>query len=81
MYFIVRWGVIKNEQKKKTNKKNNHYKKKDEGVKGGWAYKMGVVMTLTQKVTHWHNKNIRTYINIILAWQKGQFVWLRIILQ
>ena len=34
-------------KKRKQTKKNNHYKKKDEGVKGGWAYKMGVVMTLT----------------------------------
>lgn len=38
MYFIVRWGVIKNEQKRQN--KNNHYKK-DEGVKEGGAYKTG----------------------------------------
>lgn len=55
MYFIVRWGVIKNEQKRQN--KNNHYKKKDEGVKeegGGGHIKLGVVMTLTYKVTNWH---------------------------
>lgn len=37
MHFIVRWGVIKNER----NKKTKHYYKKDEGVKGGRAYKTG----------------------------------------
>lgn len=41
MYFIVRWGVIKNEQKKGKQTKNNHYKKKMRVLKWGGAYKSG----------------------------------------
>lgn len=53
MYFIVRWGVIKNEQKRKQTKTITI--KKDEGVKGGEEHiKVGVVLTLTYKVTNWH---------------------------
>lgn len=39
MYFIVRWGVIKNKQKQKKSEKTITIKK-DEGVKEG-AYKSG----------------------------------------
>lgn len=52
MYFIVRWEVIKKLTKKKKTNKNNHYKK-DEGVKGAHI-KVGMVLTLTYKVTNWH---------------------------
>lgn len=47
----------RNDQKKKKKNqktKNNHYKKKDDGVKGRGHIKVGVVLTLTYKVTNWH---------------------------
>lgn len=52
MYFIVRWGVIKNEQKRK--RKTITIKKKDEGVKREGHIKVGLGLTLTYKVTNWH---------------------------
>lgn len=65
MHFIVTWGIIKKRRNKRN--KNIHYKK-DEVVKRG-AYKTGYGCDTDVKEQIGTNKNIRTYGNIILAWQ------------
>lgn len=40
--------------KKRKQTKNNHYKKKMRVLKGQGHIKVGVVLTLTYKVTNWH---------------------------